>query len=135
MSEVCSMQNVWHDSLMFITSHVKEEMQVLHVQLKRPDIDDEARAWLKERIQQLTEFAHTIIHWFSLLNAVALSTLQQGEAQALNSLICKHSDFEWMQTTVDNAGSRLDKVRQSFMSGKEQTQHFTYLGKLASEEK
>jgi len=133
------MQNIWHDAFMMIMSYVKEDLQSLHLQLDKPDLDDSTKIQVNGKIHQLNLFFNKTIHWFSLANALALSILKHGEQNALDKVFCKHKSFDWMNCSEDFTSNRLLRMRRAFTSSRESTRDddlpdFAYLGEVTIEE-
>lgn len=143
LDTVNQMYRCLYNAFSFIMLNVGKEQKMMEIQLARTDLSNEDVAWIRNRLNQLEDFSHKIIHWFSLMNALALGQLKYGERQCLQHIECKSADFaqltrqsskEKMENNTDRRCSKMDAVRHVFEGGQETAASLTYLGEMSPEE-
>lgn len=137
MSTVSHMLLKWYDAEAFILSYLKKDMRLLVLQKSQDDLDEGQKQSIENRMQQLRELQQKLIHWFSLMNAVALSTLKHGEADCMNHISCKIHDFDWLSPegfTSFQGPCKMSILKGQFYAGLGQSQVLSYIGVITSEE-
>eukprot|EP00746_Dinoflagellata_sp_MGD_P139034 gnl/MRDRNA2_/MRDRNA2_72566_c0_seq1.p1 gnl/MRDRNA2_/MRDRNA2_72566_c0~~gnl/MRDRNA2_/MRDRNA2_72566_c0_seq1.p1 ORF type:complete len:696 (+),score=86.35 gnl/MRDRNA2_/MRDRNA2_72566_c0_seq1:93-2090(+) len=141
LSAVCRMLQCWYDTQTYILAHVKKDMKCLLLHRARTDLDDETRRYVESRIKQLSEFRKKLVHWFSLLNASALSILRHGEESCMDHVECQVPTIDWLNDEAQKTGgamsrgiSRMATLRAEFTLGSEQNGFLGYFGTITSEE-
>jgi predicted membrane chloride channel (bestrophin family) len=139
VTAISQMLRKWHDAHSVLINHFKKDMRILEVQLQQSDIDLQTRAWAEARMHRLKTLRDKFIHWFSLMNAIALSTFQHGESEAYKNLHCKVRFFGWVsnddeKTRRQNMDERL-KQKAKEQGHEDPTEGmFHYIGELSASE-
>lgn len=136
MSTVSQMLLKWHDSEVFVLGYLKKDMKLMLLQQARTDLDEGARRYVTGRIKQLCDLRDDLIHWFSLLNAISLSTLKHGEDGCMASITCKVLDCSWLEKgfTKSKGMCKMAKLKKEFTTGLENDQTLGYIGPITPEE-
>lgn len=139
MSTVSLMLLKWHDSETFVLGYLKKDMKLLLQKQARTDLDESGRRKVETQIRQLSELREKLLHWFSLLNAIALSTLKHGEADCMNHVTCKNPKFDWLTDSSgrDVSYSKMETLRKALLEGQHPTDDskgFQYLGEITLQE-
>eukprot|EP00746_Dinoflagellata_sp_MGD_P136039 gnl/MRDRNA2_/MRDRNA2_70029_c0_seq1.p1 gnl/MRDRNA2_/MRDRNA2_70029_c0~~gnl/MRDRNA2_/MRDRNA2_70029_c0_seq1.p1 ORF type:complete len:763 (-),score=98.42 gnl/MRDRNA2_/MRDRNA2_70029_c0_seq1:105-2219(-) len=127
-----------YNAFAFIMFNVDKEQKLMKIQSGRTDLSAEDKAWVQHRLKQLEDFSHKMIHWFSLINALALGQLKYGEERCLEYIHCLHHDYSWMNVRIPSrhplTDSKIQCERNTFLSGQEKSTSLTYLGEISAEE-
>lgn len=132
----------WYDAFSFIMFNVHKEQKLMRIQSVRTDLSEEDLKWVKHRQRQLQDFSHKMIHWFSLMNALALGTLKYGETGCLQNIECKLPTFGWLTESQEKklgkswSGvlSKMDVVKATFEGGHEIESCLRYIGSISADE-
>merc|ERR1719265_2391007 len=114
MSAVAVMISRWDDAFVQVMGFMRTERCALEREA-REGPDAEHLEALELKLARLELFRRKIVHWFSLMNALALSTLKYGEIEGLRRLVAMDGGhgFPWgTQQELDHRRQRYKSTRE-----------------------